>query len=563
MKIKEIFEKTEPITVNSYLLKCGVKDIEEFKKPIGKYLDDFRNYNNIFDGVRMFKYHMLQNDGAYILCDSGDTDGITSATILYDYMTTVNEDWDVEILLHTGKQRGLQDEELFKKVLSNPRGLLIIPDSGTNDLNEVNEIYEKTNMDVLVLDHHNLDTPIQKGVLINNQDELSKVSKNGSGCLVTHKFLEALDNELNCSYAKRYIDMVALSLISDSMGMFDEQNRAYYYYGLQNLELIRNPFIELLFTEFIGDRPYTQRDISFKVIPKINSICRSKDQELKQKVVLAFLGFDIEETTKLCAKAHKNQIETVNKIVEDNFDSIKSLANNELIVFSCDEMPRSYSGLIAGKIMGICGGKPTIVGKIIDDSFIGSLRSPIPLQKDLTNNELVEWARGHDDSCGIKIPKDNLQLLVDYYNSLGLSYEPCVEVLRTYSTKHMPSSLFSLFDDYNELWGQGIKKPQFAVTLEYNPSDVMLMGANKTTLKIKSNGIDIMFFFANKDTKEKLKLGYFENDNFVYNPLNKKLSLTVVGSLGVNVWKDNETNQIIVSDFDVSEIKKPNINDLF
>ena len=46
MKIKQLYKKDEAINLDSYLTKCGVKDIEEFLEPTGKYLDNFSDYYN-------------------------------------------------------------------------------------------------------------------------------------------------------------------------------------------------------------------------------------------------------------------------------------------------------------------------------------------------------------------------------------------------------------------------------------------------------------------------------------------------------------------------------------
>ena len=64
------------------------------------------------------------------------------------------------------------------------------------------------------------------------------ISKNGSGCLVTYMFLKALDKFFNRNEADSYIDLVALSLISDSMNMNDQQNRVFYHYGLETFDCI-------------------------------------------------------------------------------------------------------------------------------------------------------------------------------------------------------------------------------------------------------------------------------------------------------------------------------------
>ena len=564
MKIKELYKDNEEITLNSYLNKCGVRDINEFLQPVGKYLDDCFAYHNMNEALEMFKRNI--NKDTYILCDSGDVDGITSTVIICQYMKEINKDWDISILIHEGKERGLQDETLFEYIKTYPRPFLIIPDSGTNDFEQAEQLKE-FNIDILVLDHHTMVTPIENGIIINNQDERNNVSKYGSGCLVTHKFLWALDKTFHYKHTSaEYIDLVALSLISDIMNMSDEQNRTYYCYGIETIDCIQNPFLKALFIKFIGDgKEYTQRDISFKIVPKLNSICRSKNQELKYILINAFLGKeDIEYVLDECAKAHQNQISIVNEIIENNENKISEISDNKLILFSCDEMPRSYSGLIAGKIMEMCNGKPAIVGKVIDNNFIGSLRSPIPLQTELDNNELVDWARGHEQSCGVQIPKDNLQLLVDYYNTLNLSYEPCIDVLKSYPIKDVPTNLFELFDpSTNVLWGHEIPKPVFEIhDIIYYPVDVRILGNNKRTLKITYIGeyqdIDILIFNATKQDKVDLGLGYFdENNNFIDFKIeqfpNKKI-LSVVGTVGINKYigrygKIYINNQIIVDKF--------------
>ena len=568
MKIKELYDRNENITLNSYLTKCGVKDISEFIEPTGKYLDDCFAYHNMDKAVEMFKRNIGKD--VYILCDSGDNDGLTSATIMYQYMKEIDKDWNIAILIHQGKERGLQDMDLFEHIKCNPRPFLIIPDSGTNDFEQAEQLRE-FNIDILVLDHHSIDTPIEYGVLINNQDIRSNVSRYGSGCLVTHKFLSALDQSLDCVdtfISANYIDMVALSLVSDIMNMSDEQNRTYYHYGLETIDCIQNKFLKALFLKFIGDKQYTQRDISFKIVPKLNAICRSKNQELKYILIDAFLGsqdISIDYALEKCAEAHKNQISIVDELVENNIDKIQHLSKNNLVLFDCEEMPKSYSGLIAGKVMDLSGGKPAIVGKIVDNIFVGSLRSPIPLQGDLNNNELVDWARGHEQSCGVQIPKDNLKPLIDYYNGLNLSYEPCIDVLKSYSVKCMPNNLFGVFDPYTDvLWGNGIPKPTFEIRdIIYYPADVKILGNNKRTLKISYIGeyydINILFFNVSKQTKVDLGLGYInDNDEFIEFKLeeypNKKV-LNVIGSISINKYispygKIYTNNQIIVDKYE-------------
>ena len=566
MNVNELFKKDEEITLESYLKKCNIKDIKEFCSPSGKYLDNCFLYEDIRSAVAEVKYLLNYSNSTIVIVQDADLDGICSTVILYQYLSNLNPNWNIRILIHKGKERGLSDEDVMNDIILLHPDLVFVPDAGTNDKIQAEELC-KADIGLVVIDHHNYDTPIEKGILINNQNPNYKVQRDGSGTLVTHKFLQAMDIEFNLNWSSFCIDLVALSLISDSMNMNNMENRTYYHYGLETIDCVQNEFLRQCMFKFIGDKEYTQRDIAFKIVPKFNSIVRSKDQILKQRLIYAFLGQDnIEEVLDLCAEAHKNQIETVNNIIEANVGKIKEITDNNLIILSCDDMPRSYSGLIAGKVMNMCDNKPTIVGKIIDGEFIGSLRSPIPLQEDLDKNELIEWCHGHAESAGICIKETNIDNIVEYYNGLNLSYSPQIDVLQSYNINNIPNYLFNEFGaNMDVIWGKGLEQPKFHITLEYNPIDFTIMGKSKTTLKLKQNGIDIMWFFTDKKKKEKLKIGYInEGGDFIENPFVDTIyKLEIIGTLGINVWNNRTTNQIIVEDFEVKEKKIIKPSDLF
>ena len=550
MKIKQLYKKNEAINLESYLEKCGVKDIEEFLNPTGKYLDNYYDYYNMDKAVEMFKRYIGEN--TYILCDD-DVDGITSTIILARYMKRINPEWNIKVLVHEGKERGLQDETIFNGIINDNEfnaKFLIIPDGGTNDKEQANAL----DIDILVLDHHMITTPITNGILVNNQSEKNNnVSINGSGCLVVHKFLQALDNDFDINFSAEYIDLVALSLVSDVMDMSDEQNRTYYHYGLETVEFINNKFLKALFETFIGDKPYSQRDIAFKIVPKLNAVCRAKDINIKYIIINAFFGKGIEDALEICANAHKDQVNIVNSIIENYTDEINTLSENNIVVFSCDDMPKSYSGLIAGKIMDMSGGKPALVGKIIDGEFVGSLRSPIPLQGELDNNELVEWARGHEQSCGILIKQENLQPLINYYNSIELSYEPCIDVLRAYAIEDIPYNLFDLFEANTDvLWGNGIPKPIFELhNIIFTPSELQILGKNHRTVKLISDNISYLFFNITNKDRERLCIDDETKQD-------TKLNLSIIGTPSINIYttpygKTYVNKQVVVDNFNVKK----------
>ena len=463
---------------------------------------------------------------------------------MYDYLKRLNKDWKVIILVHKGKERGLQDDELFEKLL-NDKGdkLLIIPDSGTNDKDRVNELYSHNNIDVLVADHHNLDTPIEQGVLVNNQ--MGNVSKCGSGCLVTHKVLQALDAEFNKHYSKDYVDIVALSLVADIMNMSDLQNRTYYYFGLEKIDRVKNPFLRQLIEDYIGDKEYNQRDIAFKIVPKLNAVSRSSNQKLKQKVFKAFLGLtDVEDVSLLCKDAHAEQVKIVNDIVEQNINDIDY--NNKLIVVANDTIQKNYAGLIASKLSN---GHPIIVGRIHGDNLIGSFRSPIDIDDTLVNNPLINWKRGHVWASGIELPAKNIQPLVDYYNDLEELPQPTTTVLYSCPISKIPHKVFEDFNKYPNIYGQGLPTPKLHVyNIKFNSKDIQVLGSNERTLKLQCKGIAFMWFMVTNKTKEQLL------------DCKGDMTLEVIGTMNINEFRGIVTHQIIVEDFEVHD---KSFDDLF
>lgn len=546
MNVKTLYKKDEEITLKSYLNKHNITDIDEYLLPTGKYLDNCLSYENMREAVQNFKWHYLQKDPAYILCD-GDCDGITSTCIMYQYMKLLNPQWSIKILLHENKERGLGDDLLYERILKEPRPLVIIPDAGSNDCERA-RILNENNITLLIFDHHNIQTPIDTGVLVNNQ--VGNVDKNGSGCLVTHKFLQALDLEFNVKYSSQFVDMVALSIISDSMDITSMQNRTYLYYGLFSPNpLIKNEFLKALINRFIFRDNFTIRDIAFKIVPKINAICRCGEQEIKQRLILAFLGMtDIDEVLDICEEYHQKQMEYVKKFVDNHVDNVDN--SNNIVILESNDLKPSYSGLIAGKLEDIFN-KPCIVGKEKDGVIVGSLRSPIPLAEKINETGLAEM-HGHSQASGAFLPIGNIDKLYKFMDTVDIHYQPEIEVLQSYLTSEIPNELFGEFNGYN-LWDtKYMIKPLFCIKdIRIKGKNITIMGKKENTIKFTYKGLEFIYFGITKANKEKLHIGK-----------NISLNLEVLAELNINIWGNKKTKQVIIQDMEVKEYEQ-RIDDLF
>lgn len=550
MKINELYKSASDITIESYLYKLGVVDTQNYLNPDGKYFDTPRIYNNMKDGVELLKYHYLQQSDIYILCDS-DVDGITSTSIMYTYLKLLNKSWNVKILLHDGKERGLADKKVLKEILSNPRPLLIIPDAGSNEVEQTRKVFDN-GTNILVLDHHAIKTPIDCGVLINNQ--LQDCNKSLSGCGVTHKFLQALDLEFDVDYSSLFIDIVALSIIADSCDVKSKENRLYLKYGLFNGTLINDFLRELINQYTYKSSDFTMKDLSFSVIPKINSVVRSDNIEMKQRVLKAFIGIDdTKEVSELCGNYHKEQIEIVKQFVADNEDKVNKEDN--VIVLCSDDLKRSYSGLISGRLSNIYN-RPCIVGRPHGNEVIGSFRGKGITRQYMENCTGVNWATGHDkDAFGISLDLSKVNYLREELNTLSINYEPYTDVLTSSTITSLPIRLYGLFNGLNELWSeQFLPKPKYHIhSIKINSKDIHLLGKKGNTLKFNSNGVEFIKFSSNEELRNKLHIGE-----------DKNILISIFGELELNIYRGKESRQVIITEvLEVEELDNISFNNIF
>lgn len=532
MKIKTIFNDGGDINIETYLTKMGIGDVNKYLNPSPHVLDSCYVYKNIRECVNTIKYTILMKSRVCIVCDC-DTDGICSSFIMYDYLKRCDKGIKVKLLIQDGKQRGIESDSIRQQIKDFQPDLVIIPDAGTNSAPYEDEIVDIC--PVVCIDHHLADDDVAKRfIIVNNTMNDLDCNTELSGTGVVFKVLQAVDKERDTKYSNRYIDLVGLSIVSDCMDIRTYENRWFVKYILDK-DNISNPFIGEMFDTLLGDT-YTQKDIAFKIVPLINSVIRCGSKEEIQKLYFALMGRDIEDTIKMCQKCHSMQIDIVNEWLDKCDVDIQEQSENNITIITNDGIPKTFSGLLAGKISGLTN-KPCVVGKVIDGEIKGSYRGYVPLGE-LDKLDSVTYAKGHDFAFGIGIDVTRVKDFINAVNKMDVG--AVRSVLCSYKADKVPKALFSMFADYDDVWGQELPSPQFYVhDIHVNSSDIRELG-NGTTLKFSIDGYDVLFFNISKAKKEQF---YLEES--------KDLTLNIVGKLGVNVWRGKRTNQIIVEDYEV------------
>lgn len=529
MQVKTLFDNNEDITLESYLKKCGVENVSKYLKC--NTVEEDSHYTNINRGKKLVDKYLSENKKIYLLADC-DCDGFMSASMVYTFIKRTYSKSDIKLLIHDAKEHGLADKNIFKTLKESEPSLLWIPDAGSSNIEQIKELYN-LGYDILITDHHEFPIEyldLKECCIINNQDN-SVNNKNGSGGLVTWHLLHSINKDI----ANDLTSYVAISLIGDSMSMISAENYTFTKHGKQmlhsNLLSITNEFNK-------GD---TNKDYSFGCISKINATIRLGTKEDKINLFKCLCGENID--TDIFKNLHKQQTDECKRITDKLISDID--LSKKYILLKLNEKS-TLTGLVANKIRGMYN-KPTfLLHHRKNNEIAGSVRSDINGLRDILNESgLFNYNEGHDNVFGTSYQYENEDKVIDYLDSIFSHLQPQIDVLNSYTVNSIPNELYELISAENglNLWGQDIPIPAIHIKpFKINGKDIESLG-NGTTLKIKQNGFTIMFFFMSKEKVEQLNVG--KNIDF---------NLEIIGELNINEWKGYKTNQIIVSNYEITEI---------
>lgn len=554
MKVKQLVPQLNKDTfVDDYFRACGIEDIDEFKEPVGKYVGDVREYSAIKRKVGLFKAKLneiAQDNKKIVVIQDSDQDGICSTTLVYNMLQWYGiKRYKIIILFHSDKTHGLTDEIMQSIVVQNDISMVIVPDAGSNDIDQVQYLINK-NIMVAVLDHHEVDKSnlgrldlLQRNknfIIVNNQLE-NKTNKNLCGAGVVFKFWQALCIEFNDIEYSYYLDLVALANIADVMDMRNLENIVFNKWGLW--KGVKNPLLRALCEKYCKKtNGLTPEDIAWNIAPKINAVCRSDDQNTKAMVLEAFCEIreNYEVVIKAIEKCYRYQRETVKKLYETLIlESNPYDKYGKIVIKFCDKTP--YTGLVANKLMDFYN-KPVILVHREGSICIGSCRSPIPIREQIAKLDNIIFAQGHEEAFGICFDLHRYEKFITDLEQLDFNI--CLEqvVASTLDPSHIPTWLFYITEQYARCWGTGVESPKFYIPrIRINGSDIKELG-NGTTLKFTYKDVEYVKFFASNKDKEALSIGS-----------KKPLIIDLLGSLGVNRYNGRETLQVKIDKFEIVE----------
>jgi single-stranded-DNA-specific exonuclease len=544
----------------------GIENYNKYLALCDNCSDDWNNLDNVDDAVTYFNYHLSNHHSIAILQDT-DPDGVCSSTIMYQYIKLMDADYPVSIVVH--KQNKSHGLAFWDFDIPDNTKLLIIPDAGSNDVDECKKLIND-GIGVIVLDHHQVSTDkLNPAVVVNNQTSNGYPNKEACGAHVTYNFLQALDDYYWNDFCEEYFtDLVALADISDVMSMKSFNTRAMVNYGIDNIN--NKMFKEILNAQEFSTKgivsPFT---IAFYVTPLINAFLRSATYEERQILARAFYEDESEffEHTKRgddfptaeniyqhCVrlmKSYKGKQDRARDKAYTTFISQNSDSDDKIaIIDATGVLDSAYTGLVAIKLSEALN-KPVLLVRKVDDGFAGSGRSfdYCPIEDFRAMTELCPetvFAQGHPSAYGVELKDINKAREWFNENLKDVSFEKIYVVDFIVDAEDVSISWCQELDKYKSTFAHGVDEPLWLIKDLYISNDnAKIVGKNDDTIQIYDEDTNIKYVMFKCD--ESNEVFDWMNNNFA----GEETYINVIGTLGINVYNGQVSPQVLIKECEI------------
>lgn len=510
--------------VGTVLRNRGVENVQEYLHVDGSHCDDYCCLDNMDKATECFDNHFINKDKISILVDC-DPDGYTSAAMMYLYIKQLShEDYPVSYIIHSrNKAHGLS--KMNEGDFEIPKGtkLLIIPDAGTNDVDQCNTLIEH-GIDIIILDHHDAEDGVEnnKAIIVNNQLSQNFKNKDYSGAGVTFEFLKALDELYWTEHCTYCYDLVALAQISDVMDLRSLPTRFCVNEGLRCVE---SP----MFKALIEAQDYSMKGklnpttVAWYITPILNALIRIGSYEERDLLFRAFIeaneefdykkrsGEIVKETiyeraVRLCKNAKSRQDKMRDKLyalLEEQVDY-----NDKIVIIQEDSSDAGIVGLSAMKLADTIKHPVVVLRDIGHGRLGGSMRnydnSPIEDFKEVLNSTGLFTAQGHANAAGAEIAKEDLQTAREFLNEQlkDVVYDSSYLCDFVLDFEDVDVGFVKDVDSFGWVWCTGIKEPIIAVTdIRVARKDIHIQGKDRNSVWFEHENVKYVMFKMGEDNK--------------------------------------------------------------
>lgn len=455
----------------------------------------------------MLLKHLIKNSKLLIHTDV-DLDGIGSCKILTEWLRQQHHFFNTEFYINQERVHGINQQyvDFFNEVaahLGHENALVIILDSSSNET----ELLKQIQCDVIVIDHHKMQTAETYGVHPNAtewvtlnyiSDSNLAISESLSAGMETFEFLRWVD-EGNGAYAETPMadngvyQWAVATLFSDNMD--NDKLRNIYWINKSSTSTYKEPSLNTMLQRLgRNDLFLSKSNIGYTLAPAFNRAIRAG----ASGEALWYALNDPNNIGNLIRfKAYQDQCTANFEVGAYEFDryTIKDLTNTGI--------SGNYAGLIATKLLDKYS-KTSVVYHREGDLLIGSFRGKsdeIDYCKLL--GELGFYAQGHPQAFGFKVPAKYMQAVMDRLVSHETGNDiPYLSYGGNWQTKHRIESL-SDFRNKGMFWRLGIIN-------SYLSSDINIVAPSNVLNYLSSNTSRTYFTYGIKEEDDTFSFTSFQ-----------------------------------------------------
>jgi len=490
-----------------------------------------------------------------------DVDGASSTALLARYFLSINQ--NIQTYIPDRQKEGYGPSvKGFNTLIHQGAKIIFTVDCGTLAFEPI-KIAQKSNVDVIVLDHHQSDIKLPDACAIVNPNRYDDTSGLNYLCAagVCFVFLVGLNkklrdinwfkkNKINEPNILNFLDLVSLGTVCDVVPLIG-LNRAIVKQGLKIIKKRSNLGLKTLYDLCKIESQPTTFDLGFKLGPRINAGGRVGKSSHGAELLISD---DPQKTYKIAIDLDKSNKErqSIELMLSEQVNSeVKKYHNHSVLVMSGNHWHEGIIGIVASRIKEKYN-KPTILISLNKKIGKGSARSVVGFDigsqiiKAVQSN-ILEKGGGHKMAGGFTLKEEKIPIFRDFliknFEKTRTGYSKNINLYL--DSIVAPSALNEdFFQEMNCLapFGSGNSEPKFVIeNIKVVASNIVANNHIKSILCGKDGTTFKAFAWNAKNSPLEPFL----------NKKNKK-GINIAGKMRLNEWKGERNIEFMIEDISVN-----------
>lgn len=560
-KFSESYALTEIVAKLLSIRKKNIENINLFLNPkIKNLLPNPLHLKDMKSAVERVYSSITKRELIGIFGDY-DVDGATSTALLTRYFLSINQ--KVQTYIPDRQKEGYGPNiDGFNVLIHQGAKIIFTVDCGTLAFEPI-KIAQNSNVDVIVLDHHQSDIKLPNACAIINPNRYDDTSGLNYLCAagVCFVFLVGLNkklrdvnwfkkNKINEPNILNFLDLVSLGTVCDVVPLIG-LNRAIVKQGLKIIKKRSNLGLKTLYDLCKIESQPTTFDLGFILGPRINAGGRVGKASHGAELLISD---DPQKTYKIAIDLDKSNKErqSIELMLSEQVNSeVKKYHNHPVLVMSGNYWHEGIIGIVASRIKEKYN-KPTILISLNKKIGKGSARSVVgfDIGSQIINavqSGILEKGGGHKMAGGFTLKKEKIPILRDFLiKNFEKSCRGYSKNINLYlDTIIAPSALNEeFFQEVNCLapFGSGNSEPNFVIeNIKVVSSNIIGNNHIKSILSGKDGSTFKAFAWNAKNSPLEPFL----------NKKNKK-RINIAGKMRLNEWKGKRNIEFMIEDISLN-----------